>query len=147
MLFNSIIAAVLALALAAFYANKVLSIKVTDEKVEELSASIREGSMAFLKRMYSWISVFVVVLAVLISTLTEWGYPWGYVSRIFSGRAGENECWIGIGHHRFATADGGGFGVDSFWRDFRCEWNWGFSVRSGWFVVVGDTERDFSWVD
>ena len=75
MLFNSIIAAALGLALAAFYANKVLSIKVTDEKVEELSASIREGSMAFLKRMYSWISVFVVVLAVLISTLTEWGYP------------------------------------------------------------------------
>ena len=41
MLFNSIIAAALGLALAAFYANKVLSIKVTDEKVEELSASIR----------------------------------------------------------------------------------------------------------
>ena len=80
MLFNSIIAAALGLALAAFYANKVLSIKVTDEKVEELSASIREGSMAFLKRMYSWISVFVVVLAVLISTLTEWGYPWGSIA-------------------------------------------------------------------
>ena len=32
MLFNSIIAAALGLALAAFYANKVLSIKVTDEK-------------------------------------------------------------------------------------------------------------------
>ena len=63
MLFNSIIAAVLGLALAAFYANKVLSIKVTDEKVEELSASIREGSMAFLKRMYSWISVFVKAAA------------------------------------------------------------------------------------
>ena len=80
MLTNSIIAALLGLALAAYYANKVLSIKVTDSKVEELSSSIREGSMAFLKRMYSWISVFVVVLAVLISTLTEWGYPWGSVA-------------------------------------------------------------------
>ena len=63
MLLNAIIAAVLGLALAAYYANKVLSIEVTDKKVEELSSSIREGSMAFLKRMYSWISVFVVVLA------------------------------------------------------------------------------------
>ena len=48
MLFNSIIAAALGLALAAFYANKVLSIKVTDSRVEELSTAIRQGSMAFL---------------------------------------------------------------------------------------------------
>ena len=34
MLFNSIIAAGLGLALAAFYANKVLSIKVTDENIK-----------------------------------------------------------------------------------------------------------------
>ena len=44
MLLNSIIAAVLGLVLAAYYANKVLSIEVTDKKVEELSSSIREGS-------------------------------------------------------------------------------------------------------
>ncbi len=72
MLINSMIAAVAGLVLAAFYANKVLSIKVTDLRVEELSTAIRQGSMAFLKRMYSWISVFVVILAILISTLTEW---------------------------------------------------------------------------
>ena len=70
MLINSMIAAAAGLVLAAYFANKVLSIKVTDPKVEELSTAIRQGSMAFLKRMYSWISVFVVSLAVLISTLT-----------------------------------------------------------------------------
>ena len=45
MVLNSIIAAGLGLALAAFYANKVLSIEVTDKKVEELSSSI-----AFIKK-------------------------------------------------------------------------------------------------
>ena len=104
MLTNSMIAAAAGLVLAAFYANKVLSIKVTDSRVEELSTAIRQGSMAFLKRMYSWISVFVVILAVLISTLPEWGYPWGSVAFIagalFSSLAG----FVGM---RIATAANG----------------------------------------
>ena len=52
--------------------------------------------MAFLKRQYSWVSIFVAVLAVLISTLTEWGYPWGSIAfvggALFSSLAG----FIGI---------------------------------------------------
>jgi len=104
MLLNSIIAAVLGLALAAYYANKVLSIEVTDKKVEELSSSIREGSMAFLKRMYSWISVFVVVLAILISTLTEWGYPWGSVAFVAGAFLSSLAGFIGM---RIATAANG----------------------------------------
>ncbi len=104
MLLNAIIAAALGLALAAYYANKVLSIEVTDKKVEELSSSIREGSMAFLKRMYSWISVFVVVLAILISTLTEWGYPWGSVAFVAGAFLSSLAGFIGM---RIATAANG----------------------------------------
>ena len=104
MVLNSIIAAGLGLALAAFYANKVLSIEVTDKKVEELSSSIREGSMAFLKRMYSWISIFVVVLAVLISTLTEWGYPWGSIAFVAGAFLSSLAGFIGM---RIATAANG----------------------------------------
>ncbi len=104
MVLNSIIAAGLGLALAAFYANKVLSIEVTDKKVEELSSSIREGSMAFLKRMYSWISIFVVVLAVLISTLTEWGYPWGSIAFVSGAFLSSLAGFIGM---RIATAANG----------------------------------------
>ena len=104
MVLNAIIAAVLGLALAAYYANKVLSIEVTDKKVEELSSSIREGSMAFLKRMYSWISVFVVVLAILISTLTEWGYPWGSVAFVAGAFLSSLAGFIGM---RIATAANG----------------------------------------
>ena len=104
MLINSMIAAAAGLILAAFYANKVLSIKVTDSRVEELSAAIRQGSMAFLKRMYSWISVFVVILDVLISTLTEWGYPWGSVAFVAGALLSSLAGFVGI---RIATAANG----------------------------------------
>jgi K(+)-stimulated pyrophosphate-energized sodium pump len=98
------IAAVAGLALAGFFANKVLSIKVTDSKVEELSTAIREGSMAFLKRMYSWISVFVVILAILISVLTDWGYPWGSVAFVAGAVLSSLAGFIGM---RIATAANG----------------------------------------
>ncbi|MBL6628128.1 MAG: sodium-translocating pyrophosphatase [Candidatus Actinomarina sp.] len=104
MLFNSILAAAAGLMLAAFYANKVLSIKVTDSRVEELSSAIRQGSMAFLKRMYSWISVFVVILAVLISSLTEWGYPWGSVAFVAGALLSSLAGFVGM---RIATAANG----------------------------------------
>ena len=104
MLINSMIAAAAGLVLAAYFANKVLSIKVTDPKVEELSTAIRQGSMAFLKRMYSWISVFVVILAVLISTLTEWGYPWGSVAFVAGALLSSLAGFVGM---RIATAANG----------------------------------------
>ena len=104
MLVNSMIAAAAGLVLAAFYANKVLSIKVTDSRVEELSTAIRQGSMAFLKRMYSWISVFVVILAILISTLTEWGYPWGSVAFVAGALLSSLAGFVGM---RIATAANG----------------------------------------
>ena len=105
MLINSMIAAAAAgLILAAYYANKVLSIKVTDSRVEELSTAIRQGSMAFLKRMYSWISVFVVILAILISTLTEWGYPWGSVAFVAGALLSSLAGFVGM---RIATAANG----------------------------------------
>ena len=104
MLINSMVAAAAGLILAAYYANKVLSIKVTDSRVEELSTAIRQGSMAFLKRMYSWISVFVVILAVLISTLTEWGYPWGSVAFVAGALLSSLAGFVGM---RIATAANG----------------------------------------
>ena len=104
MLINSMVAAAAGLILAAYYANKVLSIKVTDSRVEELSTAIRQGSMAFLKRMYSWISVFVVILAILISTLTEWGYPWGSVAFIAGALLSSLAGFVGM---RIATAANG----------------------------------------
>ena len=50
---GSIVAAIMGLLLAAYFANRILSINVSDEKVSNLSDAIRKGSMAFLKRQYS----------------------------------------------------------------------------------------------
>jgi K(+)-stimulated pyrophosphate-energized sodium pump len=43
------------------------------ERMVELAAAIREGAMAFLRREYTWVSVFVVVMAILIGTMLEDG--------------------------------------------------------------------------
>ena len=101
---EAIIASIAGLILALYYARNVLSIPVENEDVRDLSSAIREGSMAFLKRQYTWVSIFVVILAVLISVLTDWGMPWGSLAfltgAIFSGLAG----FIGM---RIATAANG----------------------------------------
>jgi K(+)-stimulated pyrophosphate-energized sodium pump len=60
--------------------------------------------MAFLKRMYSWISVFVVILAILISVLTDWGYPWGSVAFVAGAVLSSLAGFIGM---RIATAANG----------------------------------------
>jgi K(+)-stimulated pyrophosphate-energized sodium pump len=60
--------------------------------------------MAFLKRMYSWISIFVVILAVLISVLTDWGYPWGSIAFVGGAVLSSLAGFIGM---RIATAANG----------------------------------------
>ncbi|MDC0871736.1 sodium-translocating pyrophosphatase, partial [Acidimicrobiia bacterium] len=56
------------------------------------------------KRMYSWISVFVVILAVLISVLTDWGYPWGSIAFVAGAVLSSLAGFIGM---RIATAANG----------------------------------------
>ena len=82
MIFNfqgSIIASIAGLMLAFYFARNVLAIPVENKDVEDLSSAIREGSMAFLRRQYAWVSVFVVILAIAISFL-DWGRPWGSIA-------------------------------------------------------------------
>ena len=44
---GSIIAALLGLGLAAYFANRILSIEVTDSKVQSLSDAIRKGCLLY----------------------------------------------------------------------------------------------------
>ena len=59
--------------LAAFYARYVMAAHPGNDRMVEISAAIREGSMAFLRREYTWVAVFVAVLAGLIWFLLPWG--------------------------------------------------------------------------
>ena len=100
-LYIALVAGVLALLLAVYYTRAVLAAPEGNERMVELATAIRSGAMAFLKREYTWVSVFVVIMAVLIATLLEWGRPWGAVAYVFgavlSGLAG----FVGM---RIATA-------------------------------------------
>ncbi len=100
-LWLAVAAGLAALVLAALYARQVLAAAPGNERMIELSAAIREGANAFMRREYTWVAAFVVVLSVLIFVLLDYGWPWGGVAYIFgavlSGLAG----FVGM---RIATA-------------------------------------------
>ncbi len=95
------VVAVLGLALAAFYATRVLAASRGNATMVAISDSIREGADAFMRREYTWVSVFVVALAVLIAVLVPWGRPWGAVAYVFGALLSASAGFIGM---RVATA-------------------------------------------
>jgi K(+)-stimulated pyrophosphate-energized sodium pump len=90
-----------ALLLAAVFARQVMSASPGNERMQELSASIREGAMAFLRREYQWVAVFVVAMAILIFTLLEYGWPWGGIAYVFGATLSASAGFVGM---RIATA-------------------------------------------
>jgi K(+)-stimulated pyrophosphate-energized sodium pump len=100
-LYIALIAAALGLLLAVYYSRAVLAFPRGNERMVELSNAIRTGAMAFLKREYLWISVFVLVMAVLIAVLLDWGRPWGAVAYVFGAVLSAFAGFVGM---RIATA-------------------------------------------
>jgi K(+)-stimulated pyrophosphate-energized sodium pump len=100
-LYIALVAGVLALALAVYYTRAVLAAPRGNERMVELATAIRDGAMAFLKREYTWVSVFVVIMAVLIAVLLDWGRPWGAVAYVFGAVLSATAGFIGM---RIATA-------------------------------------------
>jgi K(+)-stimulated pyrophosphate-energized sodium pump len=90
-LYVALFAGLAALALAVFYARGVLAAPQGNEKMVELSSAIRDGAMAFMRREYTWIAVFVAAMAILIGVLLDDGLlrSLAYVSgAVLSGAAG-----------------------------------------------------------
>ncbi|MCK9198302.1 MAG: sodium/proton-translocating pyrophosphatase, partial [Bacilli bacterium] len=83
------VVSLLGLAYAFFLKNKVDKVKVEDKKMAEIQSYIREGAMAFLKREYKTLGIFIVVLfiviAIAVSPLTAVCFLLG---AILSGTAG-----------------------------------------------------------
>lgn len=90
-----------ALALAVLYSRLVLATDSGNEKMTGIASAIRQGAMAFLRREYRTVAIFVVVMASLIFGFLDWGRPWGAIAYVFgailSGLAG----FVGM---RIATA-------------------------------------------
>jgi K(+)-stimulated pyrophosphate-energized sodium pump len=93
--------AVLALLLAAFYGRQVLATSPGSIRMIELSAAIREGADAFLRREYTWMAGFVAMMAALIFALLEYGRPWGALAYVFGALLSGGAGVVGM---RIATA-------------------------------------------
>lgn len=91
--------ALLALVSALFFARSIIKKPAGDEKMKEIADAIYEGSMAFLKREYKVIALFVLVLSIILSlaldkaetpelnegVLTAVAFIYGAVSSVLAG--------------------------------------------------------------
>ncbi len=97
----AVLAGLSALVLAFYYARVVLAADPGNDRMRELSAAIREGANAFMRREYTWVAVFVVALAILISVVLPWGAPWGSIAYIFGAVLSAGAGFVGM---RIATS-------------------------------------------
>jgi len=96
----AVAAALASLLLAAYYARVVNAADPGNELMQEIALAIREGSMAFLRREYRAIAVFVAILAGVVWVVLDLGFygPLSLVlGAVFSAIAG----FVGM---RIATA-------------------------------------------
>ena len=100
LLYVALVAGLAAIALAVFYARVVLAAPAGNEKMVELMDAIRAGAMAFLRREYTWVSVFVVALALLIGVLLDDG-ALRAVAYVFGALLSAGAGFVGM---RIATA-------------------------------------------
>ena len=100
-LYLALVAAVAALVLAWFYAGQVQRADPGSERMQELMGAIREGAMAFIRREYTAVAGFVVILAVLILVFLDWGRPWGAIAYVSGASLSALAGFIGM---RIATA-------------------------------------------
>ena len=73
-LYVALAAAVLSLLLAILFLLKNKRIPIRDSRIAEISAFIRGGAMAFLRREYCVVAMFIVVLAVIFFFLPTMGW-------------------------------------------------------------------------
>ncbi|MEX0796041.1 MAG: sodium-translocating pyrophosphatase [Acidimicrobiia bacterium] len=100
-LYIALAAGLASLLLATYYTRSVLAAPQGNERMVELSAAIRTGAMAFIRREYMWVSVFVVLMGTLIAVFLEWGLPWGAVAYVFGALLSAGAGFVGM---RIATA-------------------------------------------
>ena len=100
-LYVAVGAGVLGLALAALFSRQVLAAPEGNPRMREISGAIREGAMAFLRREYTWVAAFVLLMAGLIFVLLDYGRPWGAIAYVFGALLSASAGLIGM---RIATA-------------------------------------------
>ncbi|MFV0309555.1 MAG: sodium-translocating pyrophosphatase [Desertimonas sp.] len=74
--------AIAGLGLAAYFFRVVTAASPGNDRMVELMEAIQDGAKAFLRREYRWVTGFVIVMAVLIFALLDYGRPWGALTYV-----------------------------------------------------------------
>ena len=88
------VGAVLALGFAVIMAKRVLGFDEGTDRMKKISASIRSGANAYLKRQYTIVAIFFAVMFVILCTmaafgLLTWFVPFAFITGgFFSGLSG-----------------------------------------------------------
>ena len=102
---------ILSLLAAFYYAKKVEHYQINIPKVQEITAAIREGAMAFLTAEYKILVVFVIVVAValgiFISVPTAGAFVLGAITSAIAGNAGMRIATKANGRTAIAAKEGG----------------------------------------
>ena len=94
------VAAIAGLVLAGFFARQVNAADPGNERMVELMGAIREGAMAFLRRQYTVLAGFVLVVALLIFAIPDYRFL-GALAYLAGAIASGGAGFIGM---RIATA-------------------------------------------
>ena len=97
----AVAAAIGGLLLAAYFAKVVNAADPGNELMQEIAAAIRDGAMAFLRREYRAIAIFVAGLSVVIFAVLPTLRPWGSISLILGATFSAIAGFVGM---RIATA-------------------------------------------
>ena len=110
-MYIGIAAGILSLLAAFYYAKKVEHYQINIPKVQEITAAIREGAMAFLTAEYKILIVFVVVVAaalgIFISAPTAIAFVLGAITSAIAGNAGMRIATKANGRTAIAAKEGG----------------------------------------
>jgi K(+)-stimulated pyrophosphate-energized sodium pump len=90
------LSALAGLGLAGYFFMAVTKESPGNERMVELMTAIQEGSKAFLRREYTWVTGFVVIMSVLIFALLDYGRPWGTITYILGALLSAIAGFIGM---------------------------------------------------
>jgi K(+)-stimulated pyrophosphate-energized sodium pump len=97
----ALIASAAALALAYYFATVVMKADEGTDLMKEIGVAIREGAMAFLRREYQWVSVFVAAMFILLLVVPIDGRPAASFAYLMGAVLSSVAGFIGM---RIATA-------------------------------------------
>jgi K(+)-stimulated pyrophosphate-energized sodium pump len=87
----ALVCAVLAIIYGIWQAGRILRLPAGNERMREISAAVREGAVAYLRRQYTTIAIVGVVLFLVIGFVPQLGWPTAFgflLGAVLSGACG-----------------------------------------------------------